>query len=370
MEILKSKLAVIAVGFLFVISPMMSYAGGKIAIDDDTFVTIGAGLRMSFNSVEDGAPDGSNSHDFSLGSFRFYMGGQFNEVIKFEFNADRSTDSDGDENIRVLDGVVKFEFDDSFNIWVGRFLPPSDRANLSGPYYLNGWSFPIAQRYPAIFAGRDNGIAYWSQTDGGKVKYQFGAFEGVDGPNGGADLLYTGRLTVNFLDPEPGYYNSSTYFGSRDILAVGLVSYQQSNAAGTTGIGAGDFSGWSIDALYEKKLDNDAVLSLEGAFYNYDSDDMAGATAQGDGSFALVSYLYPEKVGPEKLQGQLQPYLRIQQYDDEFAVGSGKTDQVDFGINYIIDGHNARISLQVSDIDDDIEDKDYHSVSLGLQLQI
>ena len=179
MKSLKFKLAVIAIGILFVISPVKSYAGGKIVIDDDTFVTIGAGLRMSFNSVEDGAPDGSNSHDFELDSFRFYMGGQFNEVIKFEFNADREEDSTGDQDIRVLDGVVKFEFDDSFNIWVGRFLPPSDRSNLDGPYYLNAWSFPIAQRYPAIFAGRDNGIAYWSQTGGGKVKYQIGAFEGL-----------------------------------------------------------------------------------------------------------------------------------------------------------------------------------------------
>src|SRR5690349_24201303 len=35
--------------------------------------------------------------------------------------------------------VAQFSFSDKFNIWAGRFLPPSDRANLYGPYYSNHW---------------------------------------------------------------------------------------------------------------------------------------------------------------------------------------------------------------------------------------
>jgi hypothetical protein len=370
MKSMKSKVWVIALGFLVALSPLESYAGGKIDIDEDTFITLGAGLRSSFSAIEDGADDGkSTSHDFILDSFRLYIGGQFNDVIKFEFNADREEDSTGDEDLRVLDGVVKFEFDDLFNIWTGRFLPPSDRSNLSGPYYLNSWTFPIAQRYPAIFAGRDDGIAFWGQVDGGKMKYQVGAFEGVEGPNGGDQLLYTGRFTVNLLDPEPGYYNSSTYYGAKEILAIGIVGYHQTNAAGTVAGSEGDFNGWNIDTLYETKLSNEGVLSLEGAFYDYDSDDMAGTTAQGDGGFALVSYLCPDKVGPEKHQGQLQPYFRVQTYDNDFGAGSGETDQYDIGLNYIIDGHNARVTLQVSDTDPETG-SNFHSVFLGLQLQI
>ena len=47
-----------------------------------------------------------------------------------------------------------------FNVWSGRFLPPSDRANLYGPYYAHHWAVytdGIQDGYPFIFQGRDNG---------------------------------------------------------------------------------------------------------------------------------------------------------------------------------------------------------------------
>jgi len=61
----------------------------------------------------------------------------------------------------VLDAIARFEFSDELNIWAGRFLPPSDRANLHGPYYANEWSSTstrpgwLRQRGD----GRDDGVA-------------------------------------------------------------------------------------------------------------------------------------------------------------------------------------------------------------------
>ena len=55
--------------------------------------------------------------------------------------------------------IARFEPMPEFNIWIGRMLPPSDRANLYGPYYAVPWSFPgVAANHPSIFAGRDNGL--------------------------------------------------------------------------------------------------------------------------------------------------------------------------------------------------------------------
>jgi hypothetical protein len=35
---------------------------------------------------------------------------------------------------------------------MGSFLPPSDRANLSGPYYQNAWNYPTTVNgYPSIY---------------------------------------------------------------------------------------------------------------------------------------------------------------------------------------------------------------------------
>lgn len=330
--------------------PSVAHAGGTIKIDDTHSVNVGLGLRTSFDMIKDAAPDGkSRSKDFSLDSIRLYVSGQFHDAITYEFNTERETTAAGTEDIRVLDGVVKFGLSDYVNIWAGRFLPPSDRSNLSGPYYLNSWNFPFVQMYPNIFAGRDDGAAVWGQIGGGKFKYQVGAFQGQGAtttapapalpPNQKQDLLYAGRLTLNLWDPEPGYYNSSTYYGAKNVLALGLVAMTQSNAVGTKAK-PGDFKGWNVDLLAERNLGASGTPTLEGAYYNYDNASLA---PEGNGYFVVASYLLADKIGGEKLKGQLQPLVRYQSFKNK-GTATGTHSRYDIGLSYIIDGHNARIT--------------------------
>ena len=80
-------------------------AGGTIKIDNTRSVTVGMGLRTEASVREENANDGGKGHDFALGSFRFYLSGQLNEIVTFEFNADFDTAPAGTEDIRVLDAV-------------------------------------------------------------------------------------------------------------------------------------------------------------------------------------------------------------------------------------------------------------------------
>ncbi|MFQ5780659.1 MAG: porin [Nitrospiria bacterium] len=365
--------------FLFVLSGFLIFqlvvwatvssvalAGGKIEIDDTHSVSVGMGLRSSLNFVENGAPNGtSGADDFTLDNFRFYMSGQLHEIITFEFNADFA--GQGTENLQVLDGVIKFAFNDIFNVWAGRFLPPSDRSNLSGPFFLNAWDFPFVQKYPAIFAGRDEGAAIFGQFNGGQFKYQVGAFEGEKESNGGDSLLYAGRLTLNLWDPEPGYYNSSTYYGGKDVFAIGGVAMFQEDTSVATP--PGDFTGWNVDLLIEKNLGDIGVATLEGAFYDYDRERVAVAS-EGEGYFVLASYLCPNKFGPGTLQGQLQPMVRYQEFDND-VLGNRDQTRLDLALSYIIDGHNARITATYSTEDPaNPALSDFDTVKLGLQFQI
>ncbi len=43
------------------------------------------------------------------------------------FNTDYNNVTD---NMEILDAVGEFHISPKFNVWFGRFLPPSDRANL------------------------------------------------------------------------------------------------------------------------------------------------------------------------------------------------------------------------------------------------
>lgn len=333
--------------------PSLLFAGAKIKVGDSKWFSIGMGFRSSFAVTENGAPNGtSDSAGVSFDNIRLYTAAKVHERVTVEFNTERSSGAGStaaDNKIQVLDAVAKFSMN-GFDLWAGRFLPPSDRANLDGPFYLNAaYDFPIAQAYPAINAGRDNGIAIMKEYDGGKFKWSYGAFEGrtnstdsSDNPDQTDNFLHAARATYNFWAPEPGFYTGSTYFGAKDVLAVGFVYQFEENGAGTSTTTAGDFTGWNVDVLMEKKLATGAVVNLEGAYYVYDTDDIADSTlTQGESYFVLASYICPDKHG----WGQFQPYVRYQHFAKNGGnTGGGNTTRVEGGLNYILDGYNAKIT--------------------------
>ncbi|HEY3697229.1 hypothetical protein [Phenylobacterium sp.] len=354
-------------------------AGATMKFGDDQSISVGLGMRGSFSSDEHGASDGSRSEDFNLDSVRLYVNGQLTKSIGATFNTER----DGNGDIKVLDGYVRFEMNDGFNVWAGRLLPPSDRSNLDGPYYLSSWNYPgVVSQYPAKFAGRDDGVTVWGKLLDKKLTYAVGVFNGhnrfAGASNQSHSPLFAGRVAYNFLEVEdnPGYYTSSTYYGAADIFTVGAALMHQSKGVGTALV-KGDYTGWNVDALFEKKVMDGGAVTLEGAYYNYDTDDVvdvapgfAGADAtanvggivQGDGYLVSAAVLFPQVVG----WGKFQPVVRYQHFDaDLFKV---KVKQYDAGVNYIIKGHNARLSAVWAHVeatgaaDDD-------KITLGVQTQ-
>ena len=174
-----------------------AWAGGTIEFGENRSISVGAGMRAAFTSVEDAAPSGDDdSSDFSLQSIRLYVNGQISEKVKFTFNtecqgcvfgqdSDDPTGAGGD--IDVLDAIVQFELRDELNIWIGRMLTPADRIELNGPYYGLNWNqytvplLPSDQLGRAGLLGRDDGITVWGNLD--KFQYAVGFFDGLnDGP--------------------------------------------------------------------------------------------------------------------------------------------------------------------------------------------
>ncbi len=354
-------------------------ARATIPFGPDKSISIGLGLRASITHTEDGAPSGKDDLDINLDSMRLYLGGSLNKFVKATFN----TEKDANDDIKLLDAIARFEFSDSFNLWVGRMLPPSDRTNLDGPYYLSAWYYPgVVSQYPAKFAGRDNGLTLWGRLADKKLTYAVGAFRGhnkfAGASNEDGNLLYAGRLQYNFFDaePSPAYYTSSTYYGSARVLALAVAGMYQADGVGTAAT-PGDYKAWNVDALFEQKLAGGGVLTLEGVYYSYDTDDKAdvvpgfggagptdnvGGITQGDGWLAGVAYLIPTEVG----WGRFQPYFRYQKFDADLT--NITTKQYDYGVNYVIDGHNARLGLTYSKLEQTaVPDTD--RLVLGLQLQ-
>lgn len=338
-------------------------ASAKIEAGEHQWISLGVGVRTSFSAVEDAASNGSDwSKDFDLDSARLYLNGQIHENIKFELNTECVfCSNDKLRDYVVLDAIAKFEISPAFNLWAGRLLVPSDRAEMSGPYYANTYDFNKTPFYPSDYSvdfgtggagvyGRDHGLTVWGGL--GKEKrftYAAGVFNGMDGgPNQSDELLYAGRLSYNFLGVEnnPGYYTSSTYYGGAgDIFTLSLAAQHQEDGAGTKA-NAADFTGYSVDMLFEKVLSNKGVLTIEGEYKVFDTDLNAAALADadcfcmfdGDAWTATGLYMFPDKVG----MGNFQPYIR---YTDVSPDNSADRDEIDVGVNYIIKGHNARVSM-------------------------
>jgi len=371
--------------FLFLVSlPVLAAAGAKIKIDDTKYFQIGMGFRGSMSLNENSAPDpGEKSFNLNADNMRLYTVSQVHKNVQVEFNTERGSAAvDDAESIVILDAVAKLQFD-AFELWLGRQLPPSDRSNLDGPYYLNAaYQFPISSfgYLGAGCCGRDDGIAIHGDIDGGKFKWAYGVFEGI---RGGSDIddnvKHTARIDFALGDPEPGFYTGSTYFGAKQLATLGLVFQYEKDGAGTAG-DQGDFTGVGADLLIEKTIGNGAVLNLEGSYLDFDLDDKVGTgnLLQGNSYLVLASYLLPNKVSLGGISGQLQPYARFQSFDRDqtnAAANRGTLDRTEAGINYVIDGFNAKITaLWYVDTEhkstDGADEVDKNTVMLAMQFQL
>ncbi|HZF32090.1 MAG TPA: hypothetical protein VE907_23435 [Gammaproteobacteria bacterium] len=365
-----------------------SQAAGTIKIDDDRSVSIGGGLRAGYSRTEDGAPSGDDSNSFALQSARLYLSGSAAKNIKFTLNTECKGCVFGEQDgagsggdIDVLDAIAQFELSPQFNIWVGRMLTPADRIEMNGPYYGLSWNqytvplLPSDQTGQAGLLGRDDGVTVWGAT--GKFQYAFGLFDGVDGgPNVDDSMLFSTRLAYNFLTMEsnPGYYTSSTYFGTAgDIFTLGLTYQTQSDAVGTA-TAASDFSATILDMLYENALSGGAAFTVEAEYKMFDAAVAPVAAASpacfclfdGDAYFVTVAYLIGSS-GTVKWQ----PYVRYTSNEPDGTVPD--SDLTELGVNMILKGHNARMNLSWTSGDANLSGApgtDRDSLSFGVQIQI
>ena len=320
-------------------------------------VTIGAGLRTSFAHTE--PEDGDGTDKFALDDIRLYVNGNVNPHIKIMFNTDYTSATN---DINVLDAVGRFEFSDKFNLWVGRFLPPSDRANLYGPFYAHHWNTfvdGVQDGYPFIYQGRDNGVMYWGQFS--KVKVSGGIFDGASA-TGDDTVLSAGRVQVDFWDTEGGYYLNGTYYGDKNLLAIGAAGQVQGS----------DKTAGSVDFLLERKLGMAGAFSVEAEWARYHNlggypppTPNAGYTLL-DGAYVLGAYIFPKPAGPGKFE--LLGKWGQAKYQ-EGVIGDDVQKTGEFNLNYLIKQFDARIMFFYLDTRYDLA-PNTKKFGVGFQLQM
>ena len=359
---------------------------------------IGIGVRTGLNvSLANPSPDVKVSLDDGIGDqllIRPYFSGELTKNVGVVANF-QVTENGKSVGFTVLDAIGQVKFRDEFQVWIGQHIPANDRTNFSGPFFHNGWQFPITvPSFPFDAGARSRGFTFWGLIAGGVVKYHASVVDLAKGRSIQNSRL-AGRVTINLLDPENYYYSSGTYFGAQDTLAIGgVIQYQKGIGSGSADGSIGgpaardlngdgkvdnDFLGGAVDLLAEKNFGKAGTWTFEGGYWNFNGSGAdyvvnQGTATVGNGftgpqpgqSFTMMfSWLTPQKIGI----GQIQPNFRVQYADYKKAPSYGGTGKTyDAGISYIIDGFNHRWSLNYRH--EDVPSGKYDSIQLGCQFQL
>ncbi|MCP9463483.1 MAG: hypothetical protein NNA25_01645, partial [Nitrospira sp.] len=157
-------------------TPPAANAAGVIKADDDKWISIGMGLRTSFNAVEGASPGGHYSNEFTVDNARILINGKVHKYIGFEvttecFNCNVGSNRynsgafpnfqagstgtgvfGGNSSIGLLDAIGKIEINEHLNLWVGRMLLPTDRNTLNNAFHKASFSGLRGPGTPAVFS--------------------------------------------------------------------------------------------------------------------------------------------------------------------------------------------------------------------------
>ena len=167
---------------------------------------------------------------------------------------------------------------------------------------------------------------------------------------------------MDFWDAEDGYYLNGTYYGAKNLLAVGIAGQIQGS----------DKSAWNVDFLLEKKVKGGGAFTVESQYNNY--SQLGGYNArygESDGAYGLASFLFPPAMG---MTGKFEVLGKYAQAN--FTKGLTALDQdynqktTEFNFNYIIKDFNARVMFFYKGTKFDAVMKDNTQVGVGIQLQI
>jgi hypothetical protein len=286
-------------------------------------------------------PAGDELNDlYSTADFQIHTSGKVYKAVSFTANFVATYNPDIQGTAGLLDGIIQIEPSDFFNVWLGRMLVPVDRSNFSGYWFAAPWYYPgfgfadgqvTAPRQGPF--GRNDGVTVWGQVGGGLFKYYAGVYDLYDVDT---TPLYSGRLSLHLLNPEPGYYNSSTYYG-KDLLAIGAgLQAKKDGSVAPGGMLTDDYSEFNVDVLFEKNFDGAGVLDIEGAFYKFNGD----YEPTDAGWYGLVSYLLPNDIGP----GKLQPLVRVQQAIPSLDDADTST-LIEAQLGYVVNSYATRFAL-------------------------
>lgn len=164
---------------------------------------------------------------------------------------------------------------------------------------------------------------------------------------------YAGYFNYQFFDKESTFlpYWAGTHLGTKKVLSVGAgFFYHPDGIAQNTGeelIGK-DVSHIAADVFFDTPLgENNAAFTTYAVFeHSSMGDHYLNGRINGNGSqfYAQAGYLIPKKAEDHIFRNRFQPFVSYSHRDFKGLSEAAKDFQA--GVNYYVDGQNAKLSVQ------------------------
>lgn len=232
---------------------------------------IGLLLQPQFETIgsSDAAHTGASNNLF-LRRTRLLVGGTLFKNFEYFFDTDApnlfKADAAGvkaTQGIVVQDALATWKaYDDMLKFDAGYMLTPGAHNALQGAgtllgldYFSNSFNHTNVFNAATAPVGRDAGIEVRGLLLDNHIEYRAGLFQGFRKPATAAPMMpagatgdvasqnmfrFAGRIQINLLDAETGFFYAGTYLGKKKILSVGGALDLQSS-----------YHHWAVDGFLD-----------------------------------------------------------------------------------------------------------------------
>jgi hypothetical protein len=285
------------------------------------------------------------SYNLYLRRIRLLVGGTLFGKVDYFFDTDSpnlfKANAEGVKAapLGVQDAFVTFKaYEDYFKVDAGYMLPPLAHNAVQGAGTLYGLDyFANSFRHANVFnsegdVGRDTGVQLRGLVADGHLEYRVGAFQGWRDPATPTDVAarnffrVAGRLQLNVLDPETGFFYQGTYLGTKHILSFGASYDFQSS-----------YHHWSLDGFLDTPLGPGALTAQVNVVKWNGGDLLAAGALPNQTAFMAEAGYRIDAV-------QLSPIVRFE-YRNAVDQTAAVPDEARYGLGlgYWPYGHNVNL---------------------------
>lgn len=163
--------------------------------------------------------------------------------------------------------------------------------------------------------------------------------------------IIEGYFRYNFLEGESAKlpYAVGSYLGAKKIFAVGTGFFAHPNGMFNETTGEHEnVTHFAVDAFLDMPVSDGDCLNAYASFmsFNYGEDYVARWAGTGSVLYGHVGYKLPHS--------KFMPYIAVQ--SGRYGGYEDHTAALDIGLNYFINGHSAKLTLEYHTISNDLRE--------------